>query len=329
MAAVDNPVLSVVVAIVSDTTDHPDASHLEPCLAALMQQVGAPAMEIIVPYHPSVDGIARLRHQYAAVRFLEVADLRTYTGRGGSREHHDELRARGLALACGSIVALIEDVGIPPPDWSARLVEAHQGPFGGVGGAIENGIDRPLNWAVYFCDFLRYQNPLPGGESTIASDANVSYKRAALEAIRPVWQEFFHEASVNGALRARGEKLALAPHAVLYQHRQGLRLKAALKERFVWGRSYAATRAALAGTSRRVFWAVLSPLLPGLILARMTLLAWKKRRTLAAFLKALPLTAALTLSWSWGEFVGYVTGRANASGAQAAEAIARGSRTAS
>jgi len=64
-------------------------------------------------------------------------------------------------------------------------------------------------------------------------------------------------------------------------------------------------------------------------LTRMTLMAWKKRRTLAAFLKALPLTAALTLSWSWGEFVGYVTGRANASGAQAAEAIARGSRTAS
>jgi hypothetical protein len=329
MAAVDNPVLSVVVAIVSDTTDHPDASHLEPCLAALVQQVGAPAMEIIVPYHPAVDGIARLRHRYADVRFLEVADLRTYTGRGGSREHHDELRARGLALARGSIVALIEDVGIPAPDWSTRVVEAHHQPFAAVGGAIENGIDRPLNWAVYFCDFLRYQNPLPEGESAIASDANVSYKRAALDSIRPVWQEFFHEASVNGALRSRNEKVALTPGVVLYQHRQGLRLKGALKERFVWGRSYAATRGGLAGTPRRVLWAVLSPLLPGLILVRMTLLAWKKRRTLAAFLKALPLTAALTVSWSWGELVGYATGRANAAGAQAAEAIARGSQAAS
>lgn len=329
MAAVDKLVLSVVVAIVSDTTDHPDASHLEPCLAALMQQVGAPAMEIIVPYHPAVDGIARLRHQYPAVRFLEVADLRTYTGRGGSREHHDELRARGLALARGSIVALIEDVGIPAPDWSARVVEAHHRPFAAVGGAIENGIDRPLNWAVYFCDFLRYQNPLPEGESAIASDANVSYKRAALESIRPVWQEFFHESSVNGALRSRGEKVVLTPGVVLYQHRQGLRLKAALKERFIWGRSYAATRAKLRGTPRRVLWAVLSPLLPGLILARMTLLAWKKRRTLVAFLKALPLTVALTMSWSWGELVGYATGRANAAGAQAAEAIARGSQAAS
>ena len=329
MGALNNPDLSVVVAIVSDTTERPDTSHLEPCLAALAQQAGAPPTEIIVPYHASVDGIARLRHQYPTVHFLEVADLRTFTGRGGSREHHDELRARGLALARGSIVALIEDVGIPATDWSARVMEAHQRAFAGVGGAIENGVDRPLNWAVYFCDFLRYQNPLPEGESAIASDANVSYKRAALESIRPIWQEFFHESSVNAALHSRGEKLALAPNVVLYQHRQGLRLRAAMRERVVWGRSYAATRAGLARTPRRVLWAALSPLLPGLILARMTLMAWKKRRTRAAFLKALPLTVALTLSWTWGEFVGYVTGRANTAGAQAAEAIGRSSRASS
>jgi hypothetical protein len=329
MAASDNPVLSVVVAIITDTTERPEVSHLERCLAALMRQSGAPTMEIIIPYHPFVEGIPRLRQQYSDVRFVEVTDLRTYTRRGGSREHHDELRARGLALARGTIVALIEDVGIPAPDWSARMVEAHHRPFAGVGGAIENGVDRPLNWAVYFCDFLRYQNPLPEGESTIASDANSSYKREALESIRPVWQEFFSEASVNGALRSRGEKVCLAPSVVLYQHRQGLLLKATLKERFVWGRSYAATRAGLAGTPRRVLRAALSPLLPGLILARMTLMAWKKRRTVAAFLNALPLTVALTVSWSWGELVGYVTGRANAAGAQAAEAIARGSRAAS
>jgi hypothetical protein len=327
----EHPVFSVVVAIVSDTTDRPDTTHLEPCLAALAgvvgHQLGAPEMEIIVPYRPAVAGMARLHQQYPGVRFLEVTDLRTATGLGGgSREHHDELRARGLAAACGDIVALIEDVGIPAPDWSARVLEAHRQPFAGVGGAIENGIDRPLNWAVYFCDFLRYQNPLREGESAIASDANVSYKRAALESIRPVWQEFFHESSVNSALRARGERLALAPSVVLYQHRQGLRLKAALKERSVWGRSYAATRARLAGTPKRAFWAVFTPALPALMLARMTLMAWKKRRTRGAFLKALPLVAALVTSWSWGELVGYVTGSANAAGSQAAEAIARGSQ---
>src|ERR1035438_5297476 len=95
--------------------------------------------------------------------------------------------------------------------------------------------------------------------------------------------------------------------------------------RFVWGRSYAGTRARLAGTPRRVFWAVFTPLLPGLLVARMTLMAWKKRRTMGAFLKALPLTALLEVGWSCGEFIGYATARANAAGAQTAEALARGS----
>ena len=327
--ASDRPLLSVVVAIVSDTTGQADASHLELCLTALKQQTGAPSMEIIVPYHPSVTGIGAMRRRHPDVRFLEVRDLKTYTGQGGSREHHDELRARGLALAHGDIVALIEDHGIAAPNWCARLGEAHLRPFAGVGGAIENGIDRPLNWAVYFCDFLRYQNPLPDGESWIASDANVAYKRAALESIRPIWTEVFHEASVNGALQARGEKLALAPNAILYQHRRGLHLGAALKERFVWGRSFAATRAGLAGTPRRLFWAVFSPLLPALMMARMSVMAVKKRRTMGVFFQALPLTTALSVSWSCGELTGYLTGRANATGAPAAEAIARGSHAAS
>jgi hypothetical protein len=319
------PVLSVVVAIVSDTTGRPDTSHLELSLRALNNQTGAPPMEIVVPYHPSVQGIEQLRRDYPDVRFVEVADLRTYTGRSGSREHHDELRARGLAVARGEILALIEDVGLPAPDFCARLVENHKQPFAAVGGAIENGIDRPLNWAVYFCDFLRYQNPLPSGESALASDACVSYKRAALEAIRPIWQEIFHEWSVNGALRSRGEKVGLFPDVVLYQHRTGLGLKTALRERFVWGRSYAATRAGLAGTRKRIFWAAFSPLLPPLILARMTLMVVKKRRTIGAFIRAFPLTGILTVAWSWGELIGYLTGRANSAGAQAAEAIARGS----
>jgi hypothetical protein len=319
-----SPLVSVVVAIVSDTTGHADTAHLESCLSALVEQSVGRA-EIIVPYHPAVEGIERLRSRFPTVGFLKVTDLRTYTGQHNSREHHDELRARGLAEAHGEIVALIEDHGIPAPDWIARVTEAHGDPVAAVGGAIENGIDRPLNWAVYFCDFLRYQNPLPEGETFTVSDANAAYKRAALDSIRTVWQEVFSESLVNEALRARGEKLVLAPLAVISQRRQGLRLRAALQERYVWGRSYAATRVKLASTGRRVFWAAFAPALPLLMVTRMTLMAWKKRRTLGSFLKALPLTAALSVSWSCGEFIGCLTGRPH-SGGRTADALVRGSR---
>lgn len=316
-----DPLLSVVIAIVSDTTQsQADTSLLGGCLESLALQIDAPPMEVIVPFHSCVDGIDRLRSRFPDVAFVRVDDLRTYTGQGGSREHHDELRARGLAAARGQIIGLLEDHARPDQHWCASMVEAHRQGYAAVGGAIENGVDRLVNWAVYFCDFGRYQNPVSEGESSFASDANVSYKRSALEDVRPVWQESFHETEVNWALTSRGEKLALSPNAVVYQHRSTLQLGNALKERYVWGRSYAATRSELVGT-KRIVYAALTPLLPGILLLRMTRNVVKKRRCIAAFFKALPVTVLLTVSWSWGELLGYLTSRARSSDQRVGEAI--------
>jgi hypothetical protein len=302
-----HPLLSVVVAIVSDTVgSRCDASHLAGSLEALGNQRDAPPMEVIVPYHARVQGIEELRRRFPGVVFLPVDDLKTFTGEGGSREHHDELRARGVAAARGEIIGLLEDHARADPYWCARVVEAHRRGYAAVGGAIENGIDRPLNWAVYFCDFSRYQNPLPEGESPIVSDANVAYKRTALESIRPIWQDIFREVEVNSALRSRGEKLALSPKIVVHQHRGDLRLAGALKERFIWGRSYAMARGGAAGGATRKRYAALVPALPAVLLLRMIATVMKKRRRLGVFLKALPLTAILTVSWSYGELVGYL-----------------------
>jgi hypothetical protein len=319
-----NPWLSVVVVIVSDTThSQAGASHLAGCLQALTRQVDPPAMEIIVPYHPRTAGIEDLKPRFTSVAFLCVEDLKTLTGQGGSHEHHDELRAHGLAAARGGIIGLLEDHARPDLHWCGYMVEAHRQSYAAVGGAIENGIDRPLNWAVYFCDFGRYQNPVPAGESPFASDANVTYKRTALESIRPIWQEIFHETAVSWALTARGEKLGLSPKAIVYQHRSDLRFGSAVKERFIWGRSYAATRGTLFGGAQRVIYVVLSPMLPSVLLLRMARNVLKKRRCVGPFFKALPLTAILTLSWSLGEAIGYVTGRATRAGTPAGEAVAR------
>ena len=147
-----------------------------------------------------------------------------------------------MAAAHAPVIALMEDHGWPDPHWCARLVEEHRNGFAGVAGAMENGVDRPLNWAVYFCDFGKYQNPVAAGATALASDANVSYRRAALESIAPVWRDTFHEPSVNWALRSRGLELAISPEVVMYQHRHGLSLAGALRERFTWGRSYTASR---------------------------------------------------------------------------------------
>jgi hypothetical protein len=309
MVSVESPALSVVVAIVSDTTGSQiDLSHLTRCLEALHQQADPPSMEIIVPYLHDLKGIDELRLQFPEVVFLPVSGITT-SPTGGSREHHDQLRARGLAVARGEIVALLEDHARPDQNWSARIVRAHTNGYGAIGGAIENGVDRALNWAVYYCDFGRYQNPVPSGESTFASDANVSYKRSVLEGVQSVWAEAFHETVVNSSLMSRGQKLALRPDIIVYQHRDNLRLGCALRERFIWGRSYAATRSVLVGKSKRIIYAVLSPVLPGVLVLRMVKTAWAKRSSFSKFLKSLPIILMLLSSWSVGELVGYLTGR--------------------
>jgi hypothetical protein len=308
MTASQGPLLSVVVIIMSDTTVvRAQSGDLAGCLAALEQQIEAPPLEIIVPYHENTDGIDAIKARFPKVRLVAVADPEIAARKAGSREHHDTLRARGLSTARGDVVALLEDQGRPDPHWSARIMAAHAADAAAVGGAIENEVDRPLNWAIYFCDFAKYQNPVPAGPSAFASDANTAYKRSALESVRSLWEASFREVVVNGALVAAGKRVALSPDIVVYQHRSDLKLGSALRERFVWGRSYAVTRSTLLSTSRRLVYAALSPLLPPVMLQRMAAIAWQRRRRFGTFLRATPLIALLSLSWSIGECLGYLS----------------------
>lgn len=302
--------LSIVVVIVSDTTDRKcDLSHLQGCLQSLLAQECSQELEIIVPYYAGLSGIDELCRQYPSVRFLPCHGLKSFTGRGGCREHHDELRARGIAAANGQLVGLLEDHARPVSEWAEAMSQAHRGMSAGIGGPIDNGVNRLLNWAVYFCDFGKYQTPLPTGPAMSVSDANVSYKRSALDAIRTVWQDSFHETRVNWELMSRGAALSLCSKAVVFQCRLGLRLRAAAKERYIWGRSYAATRGRTIGRIRRYILTALSPVLPVLLAARMTSCAFRRKRHFVVFVKAFPLTVLLTTCWSFGECMGYLTGR--------------------
>jgi len=189
---------------------------------------------------------------------------------------------------------------------AASVVAAHRKGSRGVGGAIENGVDKALNWAVYYCDFGRYQNPVPAGDTPFASDANTIYKRADLESVRPVWNEAFREVVVNDALKSRGKSIVLDPEIIVYQNRRGLKLGAALHERFSWGRSYAATRLALLTTPKRFAYAALSPVLPALLTVRMARTAWSRKRHFPEFVRSVPFLVPLLISWSVGETIGYL-----------------------
>lgn len=299
--------LSVVVTIV----DAHDA--LLRCLDALATQDDPPEMEVLVPWDDSVPGMSSMAARFPGFRFLQmgnIATARPTATLAGQHELFDRRRAAGVAAASGDVIAILEDRGVPRPDWARKVVQLHtELPHSVIGGAVENAVDSPLQWSVYFCDFGRYQRPFAAGPRAYVTDVNVSYKRAALQRTSTLWRERYHETTVHWALQRAGETLYLTPELVVEQHRDTLRLGALIAERFSWGRLFAYTRARETNVAKRLALAVFAPVLPVILLARLARSQRSKRVTFRKFLSVSPLVLMLLVAWSLGELVGYVTSR--------------------
>lgn len=302
-----DPLLSVVVTIIDG------GAVLERFLDALTHQAEAPPLEIIVPYDASAADAARLKERFPAVLFLDIGAIvpeRPIATAAGQHELYDRRRARGLAVAKGTLVAILEDRGVPRPDWARSVVRLHQKMRSGViGGAIEPGTRGLLNWSFYVTDFGRYGLPFRGGTASWVSDVNVSYKRGVLEETRDLWKERFREPVVHWALEQRGEELQLWPEMVVDHRRPETTLGVLLPERFHWGRLFGHIRAMHMGFAKRLAYFLVWPLIPPLLVVRHGFGQAKKGRLLR-YVCALPLTILLVVAWTSGEAWGTLTKRA-------------------
>lgn len=303
----DAPEFSVVVGLISGRR-----ADLERCLEALHAQTIRERLEIVVPYDDPCADVVGLGERFPDVRFVRAEGLDTAAARrGASREHHDTLRTIGLRAARGSVIALTEDHAHVAPTWCAEMKSAlaRFPKAAAVGGAVECDGESALNRAVWFCDFGRYQNPLPEGPSEFVSDSNVAYRREALERLAGAWAADYHETALHWAMISAGYELCTTPRVVVWQRRGGLRLRDALRERFVWAKSFAGTRSRLVGPARRAIYAALSPLLPFVMTARTARITFSRGAQTARLLRVLPHVFLLQVVWAAGEFAGYVTGR--------------------
>lgn len=292
------PDLSVVVVILTGRRD-----CISRCLSALTQQLDAPATEIIVPCDESIVELPALRDEFPEIAFLSVNGKRTYA----------ELRTIGVRASQGRVVAISEDHCAVAPDWCAQILLAHQAPYAAIGGAVEKkGRDTSLNWALYLADYLRYMNPQPEGATNNLTDCNVTYKRTALDAVAGAWTDEFHEPVVHDALHASGQSLWLDPKIVVFQQRD-VDLRAALRDRYAFGRLFASTRAVDFSRVQRALYSLLSLALPAVLVGRVAIHVLRKRRCVAEFARALPYLVLVSTVWAGGEFLGYMTGRAEGS----------------
>ena len=113
------PILSVVVTIVEG------GEALRRFLGALRAQADGPPLEVIVPFDASAGSVAGLSREFPEYTFLDLGAVPTTRApetASGQHELYDRRRAAGLAAARGDLVAILEDRGIPRPDWSRTAV---------------------------------------------------------------------------------------------------------------------------------------------------------------------------------------------------------------
>ena len=162
------PILSIILTIVDG------GNTLAQCLKALASQTNLRELEILVPFDHITAEARQFVLQYPDFKFIDLGCVMKGRVPQNDLEKHafyNVRRAKALKLATGQLVAIIEDRGRPRPDWANAMTALHaRGDYAAIGGAVENGIDRIWNWAVYFCDFGRYQAPLSDHDPEYLTD---------------------------------------------------------------------------------------------------------------------------------------------------------------
>jgi hypothetical protein len=264
-----------------------------------MEQDGGIPAEVIVA-DCCGDATARMvAEQFPGVDFTQFEERKTIP----------ELRAFGMLRSRGEIVAITEDHCIAPRDWYIQMVKAHEEhECDAAGGAIENAaIHRTIDWAVFFCEYLRYMNPIHEGYTHDIPGNNASYKRPVLEVMRDLLEGGYWEGFLHARLQERNKKIWSSPKMVIL-HKKSFGFGEFLSQRYHYGRSYAGMRNEICTPAKRLFYILFSPLLPPLLVYRMIRLTFLKGRFQKEILKSFPYLLIFSCFWAAGDWMGYAFG---------------------
>ncbi len=285
------PRLSVVVVSFS-----PPAVRAQ-CLTALSSQAAGGDVEILVVGHACDrdEKGASLQARFPHVKWLATPAHDTVPRR----------RSLGITQSRGEIVALLEDDCVVTEDWCSSVITAHSGPFVAIGGPIEPGDYRSgFDWAVFFCEYGRFMMPFTGHVPALPGN-NVAYKRSVLMPLNA--DEGFYEVFTHEQWRQQGHTLLAEPKMAVRNIGSWSR-QHTLRSAYHHGRAFGGMRVEGQPGWRRLSYAALAVCLPLLQVARVVRHVLSRKRHVPALLRALPWIGLFTVSWSWGEFLGYLLG---------------------
>jgi len=286
---------------------HNAEAVIESCLTALHRQTAFPSMDVIVA-DSSTDATPDIvRERFPWVRLIHCDDPLTVPA----------LRGQGVAAAGGAVIAFLDPFSMPDDDWAAKILEAHSvHPHKVIGGSVDlhrAGDASYGDWSIYLNEYGRFMSPTVRGKTGILPGTNVSYKRDALyDGATPRYPVFW-KTNVNWALERGGSAQWLEPD-IRVQTRKPVAFADFLWTRFHHGRCFAGMRVAGEGAALRILRAASTAIVPVLLLWRLAVAIWPKRRFRARLVATMPAQLALFAVWAFGETCGYLGGTGRSCG---------------
>ncbi len=244
----EGPALSVVVV----TRDR--YRTLRPIVAALQRQTIAGTLEVVVVAPDRARG-AIPTGEAAPFLSSQVVPVGPIVNRGLAA-------AGGVRAARAPIVALSENHCFPEPDWAARTLEAHQGPWAGVGPAVENANPEScLSLALHAAGYGMFQRTEPVERRRELPLHNSSYRTELLLRFGTDLENLLSdERRLQAALLEKGQAFLFDPRIVKWHINEATwPLIAGLG--YAGGRRYGGTRAKDWPLWKRLGYALAFPLL--------------------------------------------------------------------
>jgi len=295
-AAETNPSLSVILVAGSKR----ERTGL--ALASLLRQSRIESMEIILvdlwgerlPPVPQSD--------HPRIRVLPVLQADSYGA----------AMTEGIRRARAPVVAFLEEHALACRGWAAAIIQAHEGPWDGVGCLVLPALRRnAVSQAMSLINDIAWSWERQRGEAEQIRGHNAAYKRQALLAFGDQMAEMLEfEAELHARLREQGGRLFIETGAKIV-HCNDSSWRSMLRAYFAWNRSYAAACKA------RKLWSVRTmvakvvgwPLSPPVRWVRTARTIFQTSEIQpAAVIRLAPSIFAAHLASSLGQLVGLIAG---------------------
>jgi hypothetical protein len=273
------------------------------CLASLREQVAKGGGEIIV-----VDRQGGATRQRIAREFPEVLVIAAPTGR---RPTVPQMRRIGVEAARGEIVAILEEHCTAPSHWFETIVTSLARADAAIGGPIrDSAFDRLRDWCVYFSEYHNFLPSWKDGERLMLNGANIAYWRTKLLHHRDVLDSGYWEVVVHSRLARDGEFRAVDAMGV--HHTGPFDYGYYLHQRYLLSRVWGGTQKDRVSVARRAMHVLAGPIFPLFLFARVTHRVLEQNRHVGRYLATLPLLIPVWVAYTWGEWLGYLVGPADA-----------------